>query len=504
MKRKSDSSLQPGIRRASSGMLFDHRSSDDLPLPDGPKTLPDVYDFSRFIKQLMNADRYPAMLAGLLKNVGQLGVSLFELYAGKGTGTSVAVQLNAAMQKSGLLTQDMNTIRPIAAADKEPVCRHVLKNMTYKGDQVIKHVFGDFEDFVRVEHQWHAKRLAPKDQMSCSERLAAYQELGRYLNEAAEAGDLLVEDPHEGALCEQTGYSKSADVLSLGRSRGRIVLWVLGSNCQDFAKYGKKMGVAGPHMRSFKMFIGLTRSIRPDFIIFENDEEFPESILEDELGDMYGVVMVKMKPSISGMPAKRGRKYCWLWYKPKCRFNGTAAEFDRVFKVEVMLEGDAFLVDDGRRADMMMQMAKVQGNNFEECTHVKLEHCLTPGQLQTLSEHRNQELSKSGLGGTYITDLGQNFGWCYAGPWFPCLVTHGLLVSLSAKKLVTPMEYLFLMGEPVFPNVLGDKAEPCLFQDLLDTDALGSGALKLLSGQAMHMLNLAPFMLYGLANLEPV
>jgi hypothetical protein len=118
-----------------------------------------------------------------------------------------------------------------------------------------------------------------------------------------------------------------------------------------------------------------------------------------------------------------------------------------------------------------------------------------------MGSHKEQVSSLFNIKGTYICDVEQNIGWAYAGPWFPCLVTHGKLGSLRKNVFFTAKEHLLVMGEAVYPaaHMAGGR---CLFQEFLDGGSLKDNDVKKIAGQAMHLNYLTPFMLYGVANLQ--
>ena len=60
------------------------------------------------------------------------------------------------------------------------------------------------------------------------------------------------------------------DVLS----RKVVILWVMGTSCQDFAQYGGQDGVAGQHMTDDNSVVGQVVANKPDLIVLENNKTF--------------------------------------------------------------------------------------------------------------------------------------------------------------------------------------------------------------------------------------
>ena len=89
---------------------------------------------------------------------------------------------------------------------------------------------------------------------------------------------------------------------------------------------------------------------------------------------------------------------------------------------------------------------------------------------QRLSDHVRQYQAAGG-NGCHIADVDQNIGYSppSRGGSIPTLVTHGTLISLSKKVLVTAYNHLAFQGVPIYPHVADAAHFTPPFQDLLDS-----------------------------------
>jgi hypothetical protein len=288
-------------------------------------------------------------------------------------------------------------------------------------------------------------------------------------------------------------------------SRKVIVFWTMGNSCQDFAQYGGQDGVAGQHMTDYNSVVCQVLANKPDLVLLENNKNFPASLLNTDLGDMYHVVRFESKPSVGGFPAHRGRAYFALALKIKWSFTGSNEEFLRIFSEAPMLDADDLLcASDDERTKLHLKLAADQGNVYDGNTPIEkvaIHHCMPASQRRTYDKHKETQATGCNIKGTYVADLEQNFGWSSSGPCGPCLVTHGKIVSISKGKVFTAKEHLAMMGEAVYPDLVGQGGE-CLFQHVLDNNELSDAVIKRIAGQGMHLHYLTPLMVYALACLK--
>lgn len=257
-------------------------------------------------------------------------------------------------------------------------------------------------------------------------------------------------------------------------------------------------------MTDYAIIVAQIRAMKPDLVYLENNKNFPTEQLNSDLGDMFGILGFIGRPSVAGFPVRRTRRYFMIWLLSKWEFSGTEKEFHQIFEEAPSMDADDFLVAPlDERTEMTLKFASDQGNHYEVMTPLSLvpfDHCFPPTQLSTLRSHIDAMPSQCNIKGTYVCDVDQNFGWATAGPWFPCLVTHGKIVSLSSLQIFTAKEHLAIQGEAVYEPLRGAGGE-CLFQEMLDNSDLGDVSIKRLAGQSMHLHFMAPFMLYGQACL---
>ena len=128
----------------------------------------------------------------------------------------------------------------------------------------------------------------------------------------------------------RSGFSQQA--VDLGPLTG----FIAGTSCEDFSRYGKRKGVQGPRMKAFLCMCAIIKEQRPSFLVFENVESSPLTLLSDHLGDLYGFMSGIFSPLDLGWPVRRPRRYSFGWLKTEFRFLGSWDDFAAtMFKTEL-------------------------------------------------------------------------------------------------------------------------------------------------------------------------
>ena len=83
---------------------------------------------------------------------------------------------------------------------------------------------------------------------------------------------------------------------------------VAGTPCVDYSNMGARRKANGPTNLAFLVWAGLRRLLRETFIIHENVPQFPVSILEQMLGDLYIWHTAITTPAMHGWPVERRRR----------------------------------------------------------------------------------------------------------------------------------------------------------------------------------------------------
>jgi hypothetical protein len=131
------------------------------------------------------------------------GVYEFGFYGGKGSDASACVFLNQAMKGDCLISADAIGLCPVSSCDADEVCIQVLSSLKDDGKPVLKHVFGNFKQWLKQEHLEHVCRLELPKTASKEARVEAHVEQGRYLSQAVDAKDLLARFTDFCHICQQ-------------------------------------------------------------------------------------------------------------------------------------------------------------------------------------------------------------------------------------------------------------------------------------------------------------
>ncbi len=287
-------------------------------------------------------------------------------------------------------------------------------------------------------------------------------------------------------------------------SRNKLILWVLGQPTKEMHKYSTMedhVSIITDHMSMVCQVLAM----KPDLILLENGTTSRVGQLKSDLGHMYHIVHFQANTVLGGFPAKGHihRDHFVLVFKMKWSWTGSEDEFLRIFAEVPILDGDDLLCAPlEERRKFHLKLAANNGNVYAPdtpITQVPLHHCMTRMQQLAADKHKRNEDTLCNIKGTYIACV-DKIG-CPGGPWCPSITFNlGRLVSFSSEKFFTAKEYLAMMGEAVYPDLVGQGGE-CLFQHVLDHEDVSDNVIKGLA-KGMHLHYLTPLMLYALACLK--
>ena len=150
---------------------------------------------------------------------------------------------------------------------------------------------------------------------------------------------------------------------------GPLTGFIAGSSCEDFSKYGKRKGLQGPRMKSYLCMCTIILDQLPSFLLFENVEACPISLLTDHLGEHYDFMSGVFSPVQLGWPVRRPRRYSFGWLRRDFRFLGSWDDLVATMLNTGLpeLTADDFLIaPQAERMDYMKRLAQIQGNFFAE------------------------------------------------------------------------------------------------------------------------------------------
>ena len=133
-----------------------------------------------------------------------VGVHEYGFYGGKGTDVTACIKLTEAMKDEKFIDEDAIGIRPIASADCDPDCIHVLSCLIYKGQPVLQHVFGNIRARMKEEHKSHIENLELSPNAEKEARIDSHKEQYRYLKEAVLCKDLFRDGLDKCYQCEKS------------------------------------------------------------------------------------------------------------------------------------------------------------------------------------------------------------------------------------------------------------------------------------------------------------
>ena len=192
------------------------------------------------------------------------------------------------------------------------------------------------------------------------------------------------------------------------------------------------------------------------------------------------------------------------WCGPKDNA-GAQEEFEELFARRALLTADCFkLADQTQVLAHVNRRLKLRG--LAPCDKLPVEFALPfiydlipPGAKLRLQQYVQARATMEGIGGTFLCDVDH---WLavgrYAGPFFPCQVTHGTIISVSSCHLFIALEHAAAMGIHAFESI--SKVYKSALSEVLQK--LSEQEVKELCGNAMSLPAFASFMAYCLANSE--
>ena len=270
-------------------------------------------------------------------------VHVFSFYTGKGSDETASRELNEVLKK-----HDMpEMFRSCAAWDSSALCQRVLTASTTHGSKVderlfeYNHVFGDFQDHLHPDLAEYYATLEEANQGAFDSKQAAtkvmLEEYKNCLVHAVDSSSLFPNKSPTGHCSvhaqqcplfdvesaeELVHKAKKMKPSSPWRKVSPLVGAVAGTSCEDFSRYGKRLGEVGPKMRSFLSFAAIVQQREFDWLALENVESFPEQLLSEHFKG-YEFITGVLSPLDLGWPIRRPRRYSFGWRANKFRFMGS-------------------------------------------------------------------------------------------------------------------------------------------------------------------------------------
>ena len=106
-----------------------------------------------------------------------------------------------------------------------------------------------------------------------------------------------------------------------------LTMLVAGSARTDFSAYGNKQTSAGPTTLFLLILLRMILDWKPMIFLHENVLQFPLTLLEEILGELYQFEEHILCPQHAGFPVDRRRKYCIGRFSLKLRSPGIMLRF---------------------------------------------------------------------------------------------------------------------------------------------------------------------------------
>lgn len=419
-------------RRARAGSLDDQCAQEAL--ARGPMTAEELYDWPSRAFNIVEKSGPKAATA--LANSLKAGVQFITWYSGKGTGESVMTFCeDAIVEGLGMGVQDLRSFQSCSACDVDHDCREVLG--LHPDRCRPKHIFGDIlhriplqdpdlstlpnEEVRKFLVQNGAKLFTPESTSFC------------YVHGQACALWDGLDHPGQNTHHERTAFIGS----------------MVGFTCVDWSPRSMTAapGLQGKHAPVMHHWLQEVRQLEPDFLIYEQSDNFPPEIVDQELGDIYRHDHAVISPDDLGWPVRRNRLFGALTHRRSVIFTGDMERFLQLFRCRVEGDGDWMLQAKQEEVDSWkVNKAASRGYPNVRPEKISLDMLITPAYLDKMTGYRNLRDSRQGMAGTFIADLDQAPGYASCGPCIPVLPTHNTLYSFSGERFFTAGECFAAMG----------------------------------------------------------
>ena len=348
---------------------------------------------------------------------------------------------------------------------------------------------------------------------------------------AAEA--LVADDGAAGASADGPGPStqRLASILSPGVNEDVVDIGkpgmdrplccnFAGVSCDGWSSMGsqKRFGHSSELPHAVWVVERRTRSEQglEDLAFLECTQNYPiMEKLAAPLSCSRQVLHLKVSPADFGFPAVRTRVFgaCLnlstvTWLGP----DNWQADFRDKFFRNCVASGQAlFVAPDQERFREYEKLAATQKNYIAAATFPQLSDeqlvgsLLTPGQQQRVDKFLAARAGLESSAGDYLFDADHHLeARKMAGPLWPCMLTHGCILSAPRRgklQVATGLEHFGAQGLHLFEATAQDNPISPL-RPILQT--LKIHQQKQLSGRGIHVAVLSAWMYYILSNTVPV
>lgn len=255
------------------------------------------------------------------------------------------------------------------AAELDNFCQTILLRAATQPGLLFKHVFADIGDRFLPEYMTHMKQMMPKPQPGAGieAKREMYKSMDKYLEDIKQEGEDIFsvvkgqpasyclvhcqmcpthdtdftsawpqvppslkgqpkrkkarasaprapasasQPPQPGPIASSSASDSTAEVPQAPPSPP-LRVFVAGSSCEDWARYGARLGDAGPRMQTWLLFKAEIRAHRPQCGFCEISDACPLTFYTSELPELRWCSGV-LSPFMFGWPCKRPRRFSFF------------------------------------------------------------------------------------------------------------------------------------------------------------------------------------------------
>ena len=378
--------------------------------------------------------------------------------------------------------------------------------------------------FVNPLAEWSANLEVLTCQGHCTKRRKLRREASMGAGETAEATDGLDSaGAHTDAAATGPGLETSpeaapeiANRVGIGRPLSIILA---GVTCDGWSTMGTQRRYTHKSELAHHVWVVERRARAEqaveDIAFVECTKRYPVAVKLAPLQVSHRILHIQTDPMLFGFPISRPRVFAAClnlttvaWLGP----DNWQEDFADKFYEACVLSGDAlFAAPSSERLQMYQNMAAQQKNysaSSAKLADLPVEDLfavtMAPGQQDRAAKYIRRRQTLEGPCGNFLFDVDHHEeARKMCGRLFPCLLTHGCVVSAPRNKqarIATAMEHCGAQGLHLFPATCQDNPRSPLEPIFR---SLKAHQVKQVSGRAIHLAALSAWMWYVLSHTVP-
>lgn len=288
-----------------------------------------------------------------------------------------------------------------------------------------------------------------------------------------------------------------------------LVCNIAGISCFDFSTMGNALRWLGKSALPFLAWARERLLAGEHFVLVECVKGFDHETMEKLFDGIFKLTVIRVSPSLYGLPTERKRKYMVLLATDKLKWiapietQGPENVYHSIFgRKRNMTAEDHLRAPSSEIAASIAKQATDRGLPQQRRSGREWSafQCLTPAMKKSVQAHE-EYLTSKGINSDepVIVNLIQSPG--YIQPvigMFPALLKGSRLWSIQRRRLLLPMEHLEVMGFQIYKD---DKYQ-CRFTHALQM--LSDTKLRQFAGNTMHLRVVGTCIMYILAATQKV